>query len=67
MKKKCCICGRSNKKWITDMFCLKINCLAKPYYCNTCYGKHEDKIRCPRHFLKSHREDLARHKKVRFE
>ena len=63
MKEKCVICGKMTEVFDGDYLCVTRNCNAKPFYCTDCACKHIIEIRCPRHFLKSHREDRARHKK----
>ena len=67
MEKNCVICGKDAKGLGDGYVCVKGKCKAEPCYCLTCAPKHISEIRCPRHFLKSHREDVARYKKVRFE
>jgi len=67
MKKICVICGSDIQANIYGYKCMEKDCTEWPLYCFFCAGKHEADIRCPRHFLKSHREDVARYKKVRFE
>ena len=63
MKKICVICGKpvdSEEDW---WWCEKPGCNEKVLLCEDCSDKFWGKIRCPRHFLKSHREDVARYKK----
>ena len=67
MEKNCVICGKDAKGLGDGYVCVKFKCKAEPCYCLTCVPKHISNIRCPRHFLKEHREDVARYKKVRFE
>ena len=63
MKEKCVICGSTDEHKVVDLICLKIGCFKRSYYCLSCYNSLQENIRCPRHFLKAHREDVARYKK----
>ena len=63
MKKKCVICSKKLDRGAWFWSCMDPICEARVYYCYDCSIKHEKRIRCPRHFLKAHREDVARYKK----
>ena len=63
MEAKCCICGTEGNE-LTDWFsCDFHDCNAHPTYCFVCARNHWIEMRCPKHFLKAHREDVARHSK----
>ena len=63
MKEKCVICGKTKSAWFAYLICEKKGCMKHFWYCKECSIKHYHSIRCPRHFLKEHREDVARYKK----
>jgi len=63
MEKNCVICSKMTKVFTGVYSCVKRGCYRNPHYCIPCAKRHILEIRCPRHFLKSHREDVARHKK----
>ena len=63
MVENCVICGKPVDSKEDCYYCVRYGCDNMPFYCGDCGLKHILEIRCPRHFLKSHREDVARYKK----